>query len=73
MVQFSKLHATTSTPDVYWTKWSNFLAHLDLYLMNPDTLEKVINWVTLSISTEGKYTTMQAVKEPEHGRSWTEE
>ena len=40
---------------------------------NPDILEKVLNWITLSNSTAGKCTPMQVIKQAEHGRTSTTE
>ena len=44
------LHATTSSPNVYWRKQLNRLAHLEICHRNPDILEKVLNWIALSNS-----------------------
>ena len=46
----SSLHATTSSPNVYWRKQLNRLAHLEICHRNPDILEKVLNWIVLSNS-----------------------
>ena len=49
-------------------------AHSELCHRNPDILERVLNWITLSNSTVGKCAPMQVIKQAEHGRtSITEE
>ena len=69
-----RLHANTSSPDVYWRKQPNWQAHLELCHRNPDILKRVLNWTTLSNSIAGKSAPMQVIKQPEYGRtSKTEE
>ena len=69
-----RLHANTSSPDVYWRKQPNWRAHLELCHRNPDILKRVLNWTTLSNSIAGKSAPMQVIKQPEYGRtSKTEE
>ena len=69
-----RLHANTSSPGVYWRKRLNQQAHLALCHRNPDILERVLNWTTLSNSMAEKCAPMQVIKQPEHGRiSTTEE
>ena len=69
-----RLHANTSSPDVYWRKRPNWQAHLELCHRNPDILKRVLNWTTLSNSIAGKSAPMQVIKQPEYGRtSKTEE
>ena len=36
-------------------------------IWSPDTLKRMLNWITLSNSTTGNCTPMQVVKQPEHG------
>ena len=69
-----RLHANTSSPDVYWRKQPNWRAHMELCHRNPDILKRVLNWTTLSNSIAGKSAPMQVIKQPEYGRtSKTEE
>ena len=50
----SRLHANTSSPVVYWRKQPKWQAHLELCHRNPETLERVLNWIVyahVSVST----------------------
>ena len=67
----SRLHANTLRPDVYWRKWPNQQAYLELCHWNPDILERVLNQIALSNSTVGKCVPMQVTKQTEHGRTST--
>ena len=58
-----KLHAYTSSP--------NIAPMPGLCHKNPDTLERVLNHITLSNSTAGKCAPMQVVRQPKHGRAST--
>ena len=49
----SRLHANTSSPDVYWRKRPNRRAHLELCHRNPHILERMLNRIALSNSTVG--------------------
>ena len=66
-------YANTSSSHVHWRKWPNWQAHLEFCHKNPDILERVLNWIELSNSTMGKYTPMQVMKQPKHGRTSTTE
>ena len=50
----SRLHANTSSPDVYGRKRPKRRDHLELCHRNPDILERVLNWIALSNSTAEK-------------------
>ena len=67
----SRLHANTSSHDIYWRKRPNRQAHLELCHRNSDILERVLNRIALSNSTAGKCAPMQVIKQPEHGRTST--
>ena len=56
------LHPNTSSPIIYWRKWPNQLAHLELCYRKPDILERMLNWIVLSSSTAGKCTPMQVTQ-----------
>ena len=56
------LHPNTSSPVIYWRKWPNQLAHLELRYRKPDILERMLNWIVLSSSTAGKCTPMQVTQ-----------
>ena len=62
----SQLHAYISTPAVYWRKWPNWQAHLQLCNRNPNNPERALNQIVLSNSTAGKCTSMQVIKQPEN-------
>ena len=64
-----RLYTNTSGPNVYWRKWPNWRAHLELCHRNPDILKRVLNWIVLSNSTSGKCAPIQVIKQPEHGRT----
>ena len=72
-VKVSRLHANTSSLDLYWRKQPNRKAHLELWHRNPDILERVLNQIALPNSTVGKSAPMQVIKQPEHGRISTNE
>ena len=69
----SRLHANTSSPDVYCRKRPNRRAHLELCHRNLDILGRVLNQIALSNSTAEKCAPMQGIKQPEHGRTSTTE
>ena len=46
---------------------------MELCSRNPNILERVLNWTTLSSSTVGKCAPMQVIKQPERGRTSTTE
>ena len=62
----SRLHANTSSPDVYWRKRLNRLAHLQLCHRNPDMLKRVLNQIASFNSTAGKCAPMQITNQLEH-------
>ena len=66
-----RLHAKDSSPDKYWRKQLNRLAHLELCHRNPDILERVLNQITLSNSTAWKCAPMQVIKQSQNGRTST--
>ena len=68
-----RLHANTSSPDVYWRKRPSQWVHLELCHRNRDILKRVLNQITLSNSTARKGAPMKVVKQPEHGRTSTTE
>ena len=41
-----RLHDYTSIPNVYWRKWPNWQAHLELCHKNPDILNRVLNRIS---------------------------
>ena len=65
----SRLHANTSIPDVYWRKWLNQWAHLELCQKprNPDIINRVLNQMVLSNSTVGNWAHMHVKKT---NRTW---
>ena len=69
----SRLHADTSSPDIYWRKQLNRQVHLELCHRGPDIQERVLNRIVLSDSIVGKCAPMQVIKEPEYGRTSTNE
>ena len=67
----SRLHGNTLSPDIYLRKPATRWVHLELCYRNPDILKKILNWIALSSATARKYTPMQDIKQPEHGRTST--
>ena len=67
----SRLHGNTLSPDIYSRKPATRWVHLELCYRNPDILKKILNWIALSSATARKYTPMQDIKQPEHGRTST--
>ena len=65
----SKVYANISSPDVYWRKRLKHWTHLELCQGSHDTLEQVLNQITSSDSTSWKCSSIEVVKQPEHGRA----
>ena len=57
-----RLHANTSSPDLYWRKWPNRQAHLELCYSKPDILKRVPNQIVLSNSIAGEVHTYASYK-----------
>ena len=62
----SRLHANTSSSDIYLRKQPNQQAHLELCHRNPDILERVLNQILLANSTAGNQAVVQVIKQREH-------